>query len=75
MKKKKIGVICLILVIIIAIIAGIKVKQNHDDNTIQEIQPVKVSSKTVPTFFFHGWGSQLARRRYNGASNKKSRSY
>lgn len=57
MKKKKIGVICLILVIIIAIIAGIKVKQNHDDNTIQEIQPVKVSSKTVPTFFFHGWGS------------------
>lgn len=59
MKKNKIGVICLILVIIIAIIAGIKVKQNHDDNTIQEIQPVKVSSKTVPTFFFHGWGSTV----------------
>ena len=57
MKKKGIGIISLILIIIIAIVAGIKIKQNHDENAVQEIQPVKVSSKTVPTFFFHGWGS------------------
>ncbi|NRO30435.1 hypothetical protein IMAU30143_00643 [Lactobacillus helveticus] len=57
MRKKGIGIISLILIIIIAIVAGIKIKQNHDENAVQEIQPVKVSSKTVPTFFFHGWGS------------------
>ncbi|RVU70499.1 alpha/beta hydrolase [Lactobacillus xujianguonis] len=57
MKKKGIAIISLILLAIIAVVAGVKIKQNHQQNAIQEIQPVKVSASTVPTFFFHGWGS------------------
>lgn len=55
--KKKLTIVGLILIIVIVIFAGIKIKQNNDNNVVQTIQPVKVSSKTVPTFFFHGWGS------------------
>lgn len=57
MKKKELSIVGLILIIVIAILAGIKIKQNNDNSAVQTVEHVKVSSKNTPTFFFHGWDS------------------
>lgn len=57
MKKRNYSILALIVVIIV-VVAGLFAFRNHQkENEVQEIKSVKVESKAVPTFFFHGWGS------------------
>lgn len=57
MKNKRIISIITVLVVIIVAIAGYFGIRHHQEEAAQEIQPVKVTAKNVPTFFFHGGGS------------------
>ena len=55
MKHKKGGLIAVVVALIIVIAGGLfALKQNKQNN---QIVAKNVSSKNVPTFFFHGWGS------------------
>lgn len=58
MKKKTIfSAIAVVLVATIAIV-GINLRNNQNSgNKIETIEPVKASSNTTATFFFHGYGS------------------
>ncbi|GAA3638060.1 alpha/beta hydrolase [Lactobacillus hamsteri] len=57
MRKRNYSIIA-IAIAVVAIIAGIFIFKNYSkQNEVQEIASVKVESRTVPTFFFHGWGS------------------
>lgn len=57
MKKKAwIGVISIVIVAILAAV-GINIYHQQQGTKVENIQPVKATSKTTATFFFHGYGS------------------
>lgn len=57
MKKKAYWISAIIVIILI--IAGVFAFNKHQqqENDVQSIRKTKVTSKNIPTFFFHGWGS------------------
>ena len=56
MKRKFYWWLGLVLIMIIAA-CGYLGLENHRQDKVQTIEKVKVNNKTIPTFFFHGYGS------------------
>ena len=57
MKKEEKAYWISAIIVIILIIAGVFAFNKHQqqENDVQSIRKNKVTSKNIPTFFFHGW--------------------
>lgn len=57
MKKKSLLISAgTIVIVLVATLSSFFINKQKDEQ-VQDIKPIRVVSKTTPTYFFHGWGS------------------